>query len=688
MKFLKYLNDQQLKAVKHIDGPMLILAGAGTGKTKTITSRLAYLISIGIDPSSILTLTFTNKAAKEMSKRAMDIVSTELPPNLVSYPPVLSTFHKFGLLFLKFHIKELGRKNNFVIIDTDDKKRIIKNLNDSQLQNRYISNEISHLKNSMVSTDTDLEIDNKDFKIISEIYKKYEEYLVQNNLVDFDDLLILPYNILDNNDELCKTISQKYQYIMVDEYQDTNDLQYNLLKKLCSTHQNLCVVGDDDQSIYGWRGANINNILDFNKDFKNTTIIKLETNYRSTNQILQASNTLIAHNKSRMDKKLTSHKGAGPRVEVLQTLDEKQEARIIATRIKELLNKKVPSREIAVLFRINALSRSIEEALNYTGITYKMIGGMRFYERMEIKDIISYLRIIANNQDDYSLKRIINRPKRGIGKVTIDKLALQAYKLNKTMYAYLKENQEDIAKIATKKAYANMVEFIANLEIIKQNINNPSYDMSMLCHDLEDIFGLRAYYAQGSDATEKLPNIDEFYGLFKDKFTDTNITLDGFLNDITLQNDQDQIEAQTISVMSIHAAKGLEFKHLFVIGYEEGFFPLLGDGCDLEEERRLGYVAITRSKEYLTLSTSKSRFYKGRRSDLLKSRFLQESGLIKTTTLEFKQPNQYKKGDLVKHKVFGIGRVTEVNKIKKEYKLTVNFGGNTKAIMSSFLYKV
>ncbi|CAA6800438.1 MAG: ATP-dependent DNA helicase UvrD/PcrA/Rep, epsilon proteobacterial type 2 [uncultured Campylobacterales bacterium] len=688
MNFLKYLNEQQLEATKHIDGPMLILAGAGTGKTKTITSRLAYLISLGIDPASILTLTFTNKAASEMSLRAMKLVREELEFP-ISYPPILSTFHKFGLLFLKFHIDELNRKNNFVIIDTDDKKRIIKNLNNSNLQNRYISNEISRLKNSLVTAENSIEIDNKDFETITKVYKKYEEYLIENNLVDFDDLLILPYKILDANDELCKTISTKYQYIMVDEYQDTNDLQYQLLKKLCRTHNNLCVVGDDDQSIYGWRGANINNILDFSKDFKNTKIIKLETNYRSTNQILQAANNLISNNKSRMDKKLTSNKGSGPRIEILETLDEKQEARIIASRISELLKKKTNSKEIAILFRINALSRSVEEALNRERISYKMIGGMRFYERMEVKDIISYLRVITNNQDDYSLKRIINRPKRGIGKASIEKMSLKAYENKKTLYDYIKDNQNELSSLIPKKAFNNIVEFITNLEMIKSNISNVSYDLSELCDDIEDTYEIRKYYALGSDATEKLPNIDEFYALYKDKFkSNPELSIDEFLNEITLLNDQDQIELQSISVMSIHASKGLEFTHLFVIGYEEGFFPLLGEGSDLEEERRLGYVAITRSKEYLTLSTSKSRFYKGRRSDLIKSRFLQESELVKTTSINFEQPNQFKKGDLVKHKVFGIGRVTEVNKMKKEYKLKINFGGNIKDIMSSFLYKV
>ena len=424
---LSSLNESQKIAAQHIDGPLLILAGAGSGKTKTITTRLAYLISIGIDPRSILTLTFTNKAASEMRERAFNMLDS----SQINTPPLLCTFHKFGLLFLKFHMSELGRKNNFIIIDTDDKKRILKSF-DKEITTSLLVSEISKYKNSLLTpAEAKAAAQLKLYQEIADIYEQYEAYLEKNNLVDFDDLLLLPYKILKNNEKLAEETSKKYQYIMVDEYQDTNELQYRLLRLLSSSHNNLCVVGDDDQSIYGWRGATIKNILNFNEHFENTVVVKLEENYRSTDTILNHANQLIEHNRDRLGKKLVGTRMKGDSVRIYESHDENEETRKIIEDIKKLVDSGISPKNIAILFRVNALSRSLEEGFNKAGLHYKLVGGMKFYERSEIKDLIAYFRILTNSNDNFSIKRIINKPKRGIGKTTIDKLEAKSIESGK-----------------------------------------------------------------------------------------------------------------------------------------------------------------------------------------------------------------------------------------------------------------
>ncbi len=681
---IEALNDAQQEAVKHIDGPLLILAGAGSGKTKTLTTRLAYLISeVGIDPLNTLTLTFTNKAAKEMRERAIRLIGTQ-----TSSMPLLCTFHKFGLLFLKLHIEKLERKNNFVIIDSDDKKRILKRIakeHNIDLNIAFISSEISKYKNSLLKAD---EILNRselsDYRKIATIYKDYETEIVENNLVDFDDLLMLTYKILEQDVELRKETSNRYKYIMVDEYQDTNELQFRLLKLLASEHNNLCVVGDDDQSIYGWRGANIRNILEFSKHFKGTKIVKLETNYRSTEPILKAANELIEHNSQRIGKKLSSFKGVGEAVKLLHALDESLESKSIAREIKELLAKGVPASEIAVLYRINALSRSLEEGFTKEGVAFKLLGAIEFYDRAEIKDIISYFRVFANPNDDFSLERIINKPKRGIGKATINKLKKGASQNNTSLFTFIKD--EELTGVVSKKASKSLKRLVEYIELLQQNSKESLNNFIEL---FEETIGLKEYYSKMVDGVERVQNIDEFIGYFREAVSkNPNLTLDNFLNDISLQSDQDNIDDNAVTIMSIHASKGLEFEYLFVIGLEEEFFPLLGEGCNIEEERRLGYVAITRAKSKLTLSYVDSRFYKGQRKRIEKSRFLGEAGLINDTALKISKSPMYKKGDLVKHKIFGIGRVLGATKSGKEYKLKINFGGNKKEILSSFVQRV
>ncbi|MFW2525124.1 ATP-dependent helicase [Aliarcobacter butzleri] len=675
------LNDSQKIAAQHVDGPLLILAGAGSGKTKTITTRLAFLISIGIDPSSILTLTFTNKAATEMRERAFSLLDS----SKIFTPPLLCTFHKFGLLFLKFHMSELERKNNFIIIDTDDKKRILKSIN-KEIPSALLASEVSKYKNSLMSpSEVKATAQLKLYQEIAQIYEDYENYLEKNNLVDFDDLLLLPYKILKNNENLAKQISQKYQYIMVDEYQDTNELQYRLLRLLCSSHNNLCVVGDDDQSIYGWRGATIKNILNFSDHFENSLVIKLEDNYRSTDTILNHANQLIEHNRDRLGKKLIGTRTKGDSIRIYESNDENDETRKIVEDIKKLIDSGENPKNIAILFRVNALSRSLEEGFNKAGLHYKLVGGMKFYERSEIKDLIAYFRILTNLNDNFSIKRIINKPKRGIGKTTIEKLEEKSIETGKSIFDLIQDlDAEGISLIVGKKNARTLKVFEASILDLRESLTQSK--MRFL-DNFEETFDYRASYDNLPDGFERQANIDEFYGYIRDYFIQNpHLDLKDFLNEIALESENDDYSGEAVSMMSVHASKGLEFKHLFIIGLEEGFFPITGDGSDLEEERRLGYVAITRAKDNLTLSFVHSRFYKGKRTVLSKSRFLSETGLIKGSLTIQKQAD-FKKGDIVSHKIFGMGRVEKVTSAGKDYKLTINFGGTKRDILSSFVEK-
>jgi len=661
MKFLKDLNPSQYEAATHIDGAMLILAGAGSGKTKTITARLAYLLSLGIDPQNTLTLTFTNKAAREMRERAMRLIDAP-------YPPLLSTFHKFGLIFLKMNIHLLGRANTFVIIDTDDKKRIIKSIS-QELPVNFVAKEISKYKNNFLTPNEILAMaKDENYRKLSHIYEHYISYLDKNNLVDFDDLLLLTYKILDEFDEVAKNYSQKYKYIMVDEYQDTNDIQMKILKKLCLTHNNICVVGDDDQSIYGFRGANIKNILEFEKVF-DAKIVKLEENYRSTPEILELANKLISYNKTRHNKVLKPTLPNGKKVEILQNYNEMVESETIAKRIRSLIKSGVSPDKIAVLYRVNALSRAIEDGLRSNNIEYKLVGGMKFYEREEIKDIISYLRLLVNPNDDYSFKRIVNKPRRGIGKASLDKIANM--KGDKSFFEYV--TSEDISFV-TKKAEKSLKEFVEMVERLK---TKPIMD---LFFSIEDEIELLKFYKD----PDKILNLQEFYGLIREH-AKNGLELEEILNELSLQSDADSIEDRAINIMTIHASKGLEFDYLFVVGLEEGFFPL-GD-ADIEEERRLAYVAVTRAKKELVLSYAKSRYNRGSRDFLDKSRFLTEMELVKDKAV-VSHNKETKKNDLVKHKVFGIGKVIGSTKVGKQYKLKINFGGDVREILDNFVEKI
>ncbi|EAK7938696.1 ATP-dependent helicase [Campylobacter coli] len=684
MNLFTGLNESQKEAASHIDGPMLILAGAGSGKTKTITTRLAYMIGeVGIPAINTLTLTFTNKAASVMKNRALSLLNS-------NENPLLCTFHKFGLLFLKLHIERLGRKNNFIIIDNDDSKKILKELiNDDKTSPHQILQFISHFKNESKSVQDvfndlellkDNEIKHQALQKIAIYYQNYQEYLLKHNFVDFDDLLLLTNILLENDQNFAKEQSSFYCYITVDEYQDTNALQYKILKNLCCVHENICVVGDDDQSIYSWRGAKIENILNFQSEFSNVKLVKLEQNYRSVGMILKAANNLISHNKKRLGKTLLCTKDEGEDVQILSSDNEKIESALVAKKIKELLNSGIYAGEIAVLFRINALSRSIEEAFMKEKIPYKLLSGMRFYERLEIKDLICYFRILINPNDDLSFKRIINRPKRSIGEKALQNLEDYAQKRKISLFEALCESDGSVGIFSLKKAQNEAKKFIQNIYKLREYS-----DLKKMIEKFEELFALKEFYALQEDGDERVLNIDEFYASIKEKIKEEpQTTLEDILSEISLLSDQDGIEGECVYLMSVHASKGLEFDHVFIIGLEEGFFPL--NESDIEEERRLAYVAITRAKKCLSLSIAKSRFYRGSRTELDSSRFLEESQLTKKISIN-KTEQGYHKGDLVKHKIFGIGRVISVNKSAKEEKLTINFGGIERIIMASFVEK-
>lgn len=684
MNLFTGLNESQKEAASHIDGPMLILAGAGSGKTKTITTRLAYMIGeVGIPAINTLTLTFTNKAASVMKNRALNLLNS-------NENPLLCTFHKFGLLFLKLHIERLGRKNNFIIIDNDDSKKILKELiNDDKTSPHQILQFISHFKNESKSVQDvfndlellkDNEIKHQALQKIAIYYQNYQEYLLKHNFVDFDDLLLLTNTLLENDQNFAKEQSSFYRYITVDEYQDTNALQYKILKNLCCVHENICVVGDDDQSIYSWRGAKIENILNFQSEFSNVKLVKLEQNYRSVGMILKAANNLISHNKKRLGKTLLCTKDEGEDVQILSSDNEKIESALVAKKIKELLNAGVYAGEIAVLFRINALSRSIEEAFMKEKIPYKLLSGMRFYERLEIKDLICYLRILINPNDDLFFKRIINKPKRSIGEKALQNLEDYAQKRKISLFEALCESDGGVGIFSLKKAQNEAKKFMQNIYKLREYS-----DLKKMIENFEELFALKEFYALQEDGDERVLNIDEFYASIKEKIKEEpQTTLEDILSEISLLSDQDGIEGECVYLMSVHASKGLEFDHVFIVGLEEGFFPL--NESDIEEERRLAYVAITRAKKCLSLSIAKSRFYRGSRTELDSSRFLEESQLTKKISMN-KTEQGYRKGDLVKHKIFGIGRVISVNKSAKEEKLTINFGGIERIIMASFVEK-
>ncbi|WP_104761149.1 ATP-dependent helicase [Helicobacter cetorum] len=666
---LEGLNEAQKEAVLHTQGPMLILAGAGSGKTKTLTSRLAYLIgALGVPAQNTLTLTFTNKASLEMRERASNLLK-----NQIIVPPLLCTFHRFGLLFLRQHMQLLKRACDFVLLDADDTKTLCKQLKISSHREN-----ISKIKNHII----DLEIQDKECQ---KAYAHYTSALEKDNLVDFDDLLALSFKILKENSSIAQELSERYSYIMVDEYQDTNRLQFELLELLCYRHDNLCVVGDDDQSIYGWRGADISNILNFTTHFENSKLIKLEQNYRSSAEILECANKLIAHNEYRHKKTLISHKGAYKAVEYQEFPTQKEESLNVAYQIKKLLEKGENLEEIAILYRLNGLSRSIEESLNALNIPYRLVGAVSFYERAEIKDALAFMRLVANKNERFFLRRVINKPTRGIGKKTQD-LVLETLEKEQLGLEEALEKELFVGVLSAKNLQV-LKNFVALIKRLREYFE---ISIEKFCAEFLEETNLMQSYEKEDNYEERKGFVEELLGLLKEFFKENlESSLLDFLNESALDNVSVQ-DCGKVSCMSVHMSKGLEFRRVFVIGLEEGFFPHgsfykdFDDDNDLEEERRLAYVAITRAKEELHLSYVKERLYFGRKTPCMPSLFLREAGLMTND----KENLSIRVGDLVQHKVFGTGRVLEIEKGVQNRALKVNFGGRIQRIMEGFLEKV
>ena len=667
---LDTLNDMQKVAVETTEGPLLVLAGAGSGKTKVLTTRIAYLVEeLGISPSNILAITFTNKAAKEMKERVVNMLGS------VGYHIQMSTFHSFGLFILKNHYDKLGYKNNFTILDSDDSltiiKKIIKDLgyDIKEYNPKAIRNKISGAKNELVDSYEYARIAATDFEeVVASVYQKYENKLLVSNSVDFDDLLTLPIMLFKSYPEILKHYQEKYKYILIDEYQDTNEAQYILTKMISAKYQNICVVGDDSQSIYSWRGANYKNILNFEKDFKNAKTILLEQNYRSTKNILEAANDVIKNNKMKKEKNLWTENDQGLKIKYHKALDEKDEAEYVTREIYKLMKEDIPASKIAVLYRTNAQSRNIEEVLLKENIPYKVVGSFYFYNRKEIKDLIAYLKLIYNTYDDASLERIINVPKRGIGLKTIENINEKAIINNCSLYDAIDSGKElefkklieDLRDKSDSCSLTELVELILEKTGIKQELEN------------ED----------SVEADIRLENLEEFKTITKN-FEEKNgiISLADFLAEISLVSDIEEHKNNNdvITLMTVHSAKGLEFDYVFIIGLEEGIFPhnnSLFETEALEEERRLCYVAITRAKKGLYLINARRRTIYGMDSYNATSRFIEEineelldSNVIKGNntrdTFDKSKINdniEYRVGEKIIHDSFGTGVIVNVDK--------------------------
>lgn len=664
MNYLDTLNKEQRNAVMHVDGPCLVVAGAGSGKTKVLTTRIAYLIESGIYSSNILAITFTNKAAKEMKDRISKIVSENYA--------FVGTFHSFGLRVIKENYEALNLAKNFTIIDSDDVlsiiKKILKDLgyDIKQVAPSYIRNRISFIKNEMLS---DAEIEryflSEPEKIAKQVYYEYEKVLKKNNVVDFDDLLKLPVELFMKNADILDRYQDKYKYILIDEYQDTNEVQYKLVKLLSAKYRNIFVVGDQNQAIYGFRQANYKNILNFEKDYSDAEVIILNQNYRSTTTILNAANSVIKNNIERKEVNLFSELGEGVKVKYLRSNDGLQEVNIVVNEIKNLLDIGYQKKDIAIFYRTNAQSRIYEEAMLKNNFPYKVVGSFYFYKRKEIKDLISYLKLIANHDDDISLKRVINEPKRGIGAKTIDNLETEANITGSSMFDVISSGKElefkQLIEDLTKKAESLSLTELIDLVLDKSGMKDVLEKEKTLDNEL------------------RIDNLMEFRSITESYQNATgSVNLEDFLDEISLIADitEHQSLDDAITLMTFHSAKGLEFKVVFMVGMEEGLMPHSNAFCEengIEEERRLCYVGITRAKERLYLTNAKSRMLYGKDMMNPPSRFISEisSDYIESNIEEEKKINkellydseneEYKSGEVVNHLSFGRGVVIGVD---------------------------
>ncbi|HGA4198826.1 TPA: DNA helicase PcrA [Streptococcus agalactiae] len=734
------MNDKQAEAVQTTDGPLLIMAGAGSGKTRVLTHRIAYLIDEKyVNPWNILAITFTNKAAREMRERAIAL-------NPATQDTLIATFHSMCVRILRREADYIGYNRNFTIVDPGEQrtlmKRIIKQLNlDTKKWNeRSILGTISNAKNDLLDEIAyEKQAGDMYTQVIAKCYKAYQEELRRSEAMDFDDLIMMTLRLFDQNKDVLAYYQQRYQYIHVDEYQDTNHAQYQLVKLLASRFKNICVVGDADQSIYGWRGADMQNILDFEKDYPQAKVVLLEENYRSTKKILQAANNVINHNKNRRPKKLWTQNDEGEQIVYHRANNEQEEAVFVASTIDNIVREQGKNfKDFAVLYRTNAQSRTIEEALLKSNIPYTMVGGTKFYSRKEIRDVIAYLNILANTSDNISFERIVNEPKRGVGPGTLEKIRSFAYEQNMSLL----DSSSNVMISPLKGKAAQAVWDLANL-ILTLRSKLDSLTVTEITENLLDKTGyLEALQVQNTlESQARIENIEEFLSVTKNFDDNSEITVEGetgldrlsrFLNDLALIADTDDSATETaeVTLMTLHAAKGLEFPVVFLIGMEEGVFPLsraIEDADELEEERRLAYVGITRAEQILFLTNANTRTLFGKTSYNRPTRFIREiddeliqhQGLARPVNSSFgvkyskEQPTQFGQGmslqqalqarksnsqpqvtaqlqalnannshetsweigDVATHKKWGDGTVLEVSGSGKTQELKINFPG-------------
>ncbi|MBS1781637.1 MAG: exodeoxyribonuclease V subunit gamma [Bacteroidetes bacterium] len=640
---MKGLNDRQLEAVQHVDGAIMIVAGAGSGKTKVLTTRIAHLMQQGVDAFNILALTFTNKAAAEMKERIEHILGSTEARNLY-----IGTFHSVFARILRAEANKLGYPNNFTIYDTDDAKSVIKSivsdmkLDDKHYKPAYVYNRISAAKNSLVDPATyqqDYHIQQEDARsnrpLIGAIYDAYSKRCFKNGAMDFDDLLFKMYLLLTHFPDVLAKYQHRFRYILIDEYQDTNLAQYQIIKMLGAVHENICVVGDDAQSIYSFRGATVQNILQFQDDYTDVKVVKLEQNYRSTQSILNVANTIISKNQNQIPKELWTSNEEGEKLKLVRTLTDNDEGRFVADAITEMkLRNHYKNKDFAILYRTNAQSRSFEESLRRMNITYKLFGGVSFYQRKEIKDFLAYLRIVVNTRDEENFKRIINYPARSIGKTSVDKLLIAANQQDKTFWEVLQFPEMTGLRGASATAVENFVLMIQGFQTMIETHN--AYDLAFAVGKRTGLVA-ELYNDKSVEGLARYENIQELLNSIKE-FTETpdeegelrDKSLGSYLQQITLLTDADQDkegDTDAVKLMTIHAAKGLEFPCVFNVGLEENLFPSsmsLYDRADLEEERRLFYVAITRAKERLWITFAGSRYRFGSLVQNDPSRFIDE----------------------------------------------------------------
>jgi DNA helicase-2/ATP-dependent DNA helicase PcrA len=641
--YLQGLNEQQREAVLHIDGPIMIVAGAGSGKTKVLTTRVAHLMASGVDAFNILALTFTNKAAKEMKERVEHILGDGEARNLY-----IGTFHSVFARILRFEADKIGYPRNFTIYDTDDAKSVVKtvvnelNLDDKHYKPNIVYNRISAAKNALVGPveyRNDYAIQQEDMRAnrpaIAQIYDAYAKRCFKNGAMDFDDLLLKFYELLKNVPEVLSRYQRKFRYILIDEYQDTNPAQYEIIKLLGAMHENVCVVGDDAQSIYSFRGATIQNILQFRKDYDEVKMVKLEQNYRSTKNILHVANEVIKNNKGQIEKILFTENKEGEKIKLVRTMTDNDEGKFVADSIQEQkLRNHYSNKDFAILYRTNAQSRAFEEALRRMGIAYTIYGGISFYQRKEIKDFVAYLRIIVNPKDEEALKRIINYPARGIGKTTIDKLILAANENNISVWEVMEKANEFGFRAGTFTALQDFVTMIKSFAsmLAKQNAYEVAFHVGKQTNLVKELFNDKS-----TEGVQRYENIQELLNSIKE-WTESpdneegelvDKSLASYLQQITLLTDADEKDpnADTVKLMTIHAAKGLEFGCVFAAGLEEMLFPnalSINTREELEEERRLFYVVITRAKQRLWVTYANTRYRFGQLVQNDPSRFIEE----------------------------------------------------------------